>query len=87
MVCSARGFPAAALACTAPTAKQHECRTWAGRHVWQRLAAGLVAADRPRIPNLVSMVTFRGDTCDKCKNASPVSYRVEAVRRHEEMTP
>jgi hypothetical protein len=23
------------------------------------------------------MVTFRADTCDKCKNASPVSYRVE----------
>ena len=23
------------------------------------------------------MVTFRVDTCDKCKNASPVSYRVE----------
>jgi hypothetical protein len=21
------------------------------------------------------MVTFRSDTCDKCKNASPVSYR------------
>jgi hypothetical protein len=23
------------------------------------------------------MVTFRADTCDKCKNANPVSYRVE----------
>lgn len=23
------------------------------------------------------MVTFRADTCDKCKNASPVSFRVE----------
>jgi hypothetical protein len=23
------------------------------------------------------MVTFRGDTCDKCRNASPVSFRVE----------
>ena len=23
------------------------------------------------------MVTFRTDTCDKCKNASPVSFRTE----------
>jgi len=23
------------------------------------------------------MVTFRADTCDKCKNASPVSFRLE----------
>ncbi|HEY7551223.1 MAG TPA: hypothetical protein VH913_17120 [Hyphomicrobiaceae bacterium] len=23
------------------------------------------------------MVTFRAETCDKCKNANPVSYRVE----------
>jgi len=23
------------------------------------------------------MVTFRADACDKCKNANPVSYRVE----------
>jgi hypothetical protein len=23
------------------------------------------------------MVTLRSDTCDKCKNANPVSYRVE----------
>jgi hypothetical protein len=23
------------------------------------------------------MVTIRSDTCDKCKNASPISYRVE----------
>jgi hypothetical protein len=23
------------------------------------------------------MVTFRSDTCDKCKNASPIGYRVE----------
>jgi hypothetical protein len=23
------------------------------------------------------MVTIRSDTCDKCKNASPVSFRVE----------
>jgi hypothetical protein len=26
---------------------------------------------------MLSMVTFRADTCDKCKNASPISYRVE----------
>jgi hypothetical protein len=25
----------------------------------------------------MGMVTFRADTCDKCKNASPISYRVE----------
>ena len=23
------------------------------------------------------MVTFRSDTCDKCKNANPIGYRVE----------
>jgi hypothetical protein len=24
-----------------------------------------------------AMVAFRSDTCDKCKNASPVSFRTE----------
>jgi len=28
-------------------------------------------------PTSWGMVTFRAGTCDKCKNASPVSYRVE----------
>jgi hypothetical protein len=30
--------------------------------------------DRPARYN-AAMVTFRADTCDKCKNASPVSFR------------
>jgi hypothetical protein len=38
-----------------------ECPLWTGRHA----------------PWIVGMVTFRADTCDKCKNASPVSSRVE----------
>jgi hypothetical protein len=28
-------------------------------------------------PHTLGMVTFRSDTCDKCKNANPIGYRVE----------
>jgi hypothetical protein len=31
----------------------------------------------PSAPFDRGMVTYRADTCDKCKNASPVSFRVE----------
>jgi hypothetical protein len=33
----------------------------------------------PALPAAIvsRLVTFRSDTCDKCKNASPVSFRVE----------
>jgi hypothetical protein len=30
-----------------------------------------------RIRISLGMVTFRSDTCDKCKNANPIGYRVE----------
>jgi hypothetical protein len=41
-------------------------------HMFTTRGQGLLATGSAR-PYIVGMVTFRTDTCDKCKNANPIT--------------